>query len=88
MELARPSRVRGFVFDRGEVDIDIHLLGADGGADNCIDRDHHAIDVELEPGIYRVVLDTFVSASGRERAGEFLVALTACALDAPDCRWD
>ena len=87
-ELARPSRVRGFVFDRGDVDIDIHLLGADGGADNCMDRDHHAIDVELEPGIYRVVLDTFVSASGRERAGEFLVALTACALDAPDCRWD
>ena len=68
------------------MDIDIHLLGADGGPD--IDRDHHAIDVELEPGIYRVILDTFVSGSGRERAGEFLVALTACTLDAPDCRWD
>lgn len=60
------------VLDRGDVDIDVHLLDASETAEGCLASDHNAIEVDLEPGTFQLVLDTFVS-HGVEHSGEFIL---------------
>jgi hypothetical protein len=74
LDLAAPARVRAMVLDRGDVDIDVHLLDSTGTAAGCLDRDHRAVVADLAPGRYFLVLDTFVDA-GVELAGECLLVV-------------
>lgn len=74
LDLRRPATVRAMVFDRGAVDIDIHLLGEPDPA-TCLDRDHNAIEASLDAGTWYFVLDTFTGADGEPDAGEFLFVL-------------
>ena len=69
--LDRPQVVRAWVFDQGDVDIDLHLLSDPHDADSCISRAHREITAPLEAGTWYFVLDSFVSG-GRARAGEYL----------------
>jgi hypothetical protein len=46
-----------------DVDIDIHLLGADDPSE-CIVRDNRSFRVEVVPGVYRLVADTWVGSRG------------------------
>lgn len=62
------------VFDRGAVDIDIHVLDSPT-EDGCIDRAHQELEVSLAAGTYLLALDTFVS--GSERAGEYVLVVMA-----------
>jgi hypothetical protein len=74
LELDAPATLRLNVFDRGETDIDLHVLSAlDEGA--CVERAHREIEVSLAAGSHFVVLDTFVSS--RELAGEYLLTIAA-----------
>ncbi|MBH23712.1 MAG: hypothetical protein CMH57_04455 [Myxococcales bacterium] len=69
LSLSRRATVRAMVLDRGDVDIDLHLLTG-LSADSCLERAHTALSATLEPGDYTFVLDTWVGAE--ERSGEFL----------------
>ncbi len=74
LELDAPATLRLNVFDRGETDIDLHVLSAlDESA--CVARAHREIEVSLAAGTHWVVLDTFVGS--REFAGEYLLTIGA-----------
>lgn len=74
LELDAPTTLRLDVFDRGETDIDLHVLTAlEESA--CVERAHREIEVALAAGTHFVVLDTFVGA--RELAGEYLLTIAA-----------
>ncbi|MFH1462976.1 MAG: SGNH/GDSL hydrolase family protein [Pseudomonadota bacterium] len=74
LDLARRTTVRLLVFDRGDVDIDLHVLGATVDQSTCVDRDDSDLELTLEAGTWHVVLDTYV-ASAEERAGEYLLVM-------------
>jgi len=76
LELDRPTVVRARLYDRGAVDIDLHLLSDAGGPAACLDRNHRTIEASLGPGTWYFVLDTFVDG-GIERSGEYLFTLIA-----------
>lgn len=74
VELDTRTTLHAFVLDRGEVDIDLHLLDGTASPQGCIDRAHKALTATVDPGVYYFVLDTFV-ANGDEKAGEYLFVL-------------
>jgi len=59
--------------DDSNVDVDIHLLSAVDG-DACLDRDDSEIEIEIDPGEYWIVADTYVS--GDEFPGPYLLSAT------------
>ena len=70
--LAQPTSVRAMVLDRGDVDIDVHLLGSTVDPNTCVDRNHRVIVADLAAGTHHFALDTFVGAGGGAMAGEYL----------------
>jgi hypothetical protein len=74
VELERRTTLRFLVFDRGEVDIDLHLLGESVDDANCQGRDDSDLELTLDAGTWHLVLDTYVSG-GEELSGEFLVVV-------------
>jgi hypothetical protein len=73
LDLSAPATVRVLVFDRGTVDVDVHVLSGISGA-ACVARDHQDVRVSLAAGTHYLALDTFVSAAG-EHPGEYIVAV-------------
>ncbi|MCB9626676.1 MAG: SGNH/GDSL hydrolase family protein [Sandaracinaceae bacterium] len=73
LDLAAPATVRVLVFDRGTVDVDVHLLTGTTGA-SCVARNHQDLTLALAAGTHYLALDTFVDAGG-EHAGEYIVAV-------------
>jgi hypothetical protein len=85
LDLNTPTHLRALVFDRGEVDIDLHLLDFTGSEEGCLERDHKIIETFLAPGRYHFSLDTFVSGGGISLSGEYLFVLLACEQGDPGC---
>ncbi len=52
------------------VDIDVHLLTEPRG-DACLARDHAGISVRIDPGVYHLVADTWVSDDGEAYPGPY-----------------
>jgi hypothetical protein len=75
LDLAQPTKVRAVVLDRGDADIDVHLLGASPSADRCVARDNREIVADLAAGTHWFSLDTFVSGAGKELAGEYVFVI-------------
>ncbi len=72
LDLDRAMSLLIMVFDRGTVDIDVHLLsGTTEGS--CLSRAHRQIEADVGPGTYYLSLDTFVGST--EQAGEYLLAV-------------
>jgi len=71
---ASAHSIRAMVFDRGDVDIDVHLLGATISGASCIKRGHNELTAQLQAGTYHFSLDTFIK-SGSATAGEYLFVL-------------
>ena len=72
----RPTNVRAFVFDRGQVDVDLHLLTDGANPDSCVQRAHVELAATLQPNTtYTFSLDTFVNSSGEVLAGEYIFML-------------
>ena len=71
LELTAPRRIDAWVFDRGMVDIDVHVLDASGSEAGCMARNDTHVAIDLPAGRFTIVIDTYV-ASGAERAGEYL----------------
>lgn len=84
LDLQRSTAVRLMVFDRGEVDVDLHLLGEEISESSCLERDDAIIERTLEPGTYHLALDTYVS-SGVEKSGEYLFVALECEDGDDDC---
>jgi len=72
LELAEKTKLRAMVFDRNEVDVDVHLLSEDLSGESCIQRAHHWVEGEFERGVYHFSLDTFVNDSAVALGGEYL----------------
>jgi hypothetical protein len=80
----KETRIRAMVFDRDDVDIDIHLLDSTGTEAGCLARDHQILEGTLPPGSYHFVLDTFVS-SGVMKSGEYIFVILHCDDDDNAC---
>lgn len=76
LDIDASTTLRAYVFDRGAVDIDVHMLG-DLDADACLGRHDSAFAASLDPGTWYFSLDTFVGRDGVEDAGEYLFVLVA-----------
>jgi lysophospholipase L1-like esterase len=77
LQVTKAQRLRAMVFDRGDVDVDIHLLGATASEAGCMARDDTIVQADLAPGTYHLSLDTFVS-SGVAHGGEYLLVVLLC----------
>ena len=71
LKVTSTTNIRALVFDRGTVDIDIHLLGATISGQSCIKRAHQQLTATLQPGTYHFALDTFTKG-GVPLAGEYI----------------
>ncbi len=59
-----PGDFTASIHDAPQTDLDLHLLGS-LDADDCIARDHLALDVSIDtPGIYYLVVDTYIDYAG------------------------
>jgi len=76
VDVVEPVVVTAWVFDRGSVDIDLHLLDASAEPAGCLDRAHQKLEASLEAGTYYFALDSFVSG-GSVRSGAYLFVLVA-----------
>jgi len=74
LSLSAPRRVDVWLFDRGTVDIDVHVLDATGTTAGCLARNDTHVSLDLGAGTWTIVLDTYV-AGGVERAGEYLLVV-------------
>ena len=75
-DVAATTAIHAGVFDRGTVDVDLHLLFGTATEQACVARAHQELTATLTPGTWYLVVDTFVAAGGAERAGEYLVTVT------------
>ena len=74
LTLTKAATIRAMVFDRGTVDIDVHLLGSTVSGAACLKRGHHEVTAQLKAGTYHLSLDTFTK-SGVANAGEYLLVV-------------
>ncbi|MBZ0236699.1 MAG: SGNH/GDSL hydrolase family protein, partial [Deltaproteobacteria bacterium] len=80
LDLAASTPVRAIVLDRGDVDVDLHVLAGEA----CLERSDRLVDRPLSPGAHRLVVDTFTS-SGGEHAGAYTLVVLPCAPGDPAC---
>lgn len=73
LTLPAQTAVRVLVFDRGTVDVDVHLLA---GA-SCTERNDRIIERTLLAGEHDIVVDSFVSG-GVSHEGKYLLVVVAC----------
>ena len=81
LALAAQTPLRILVFDRGTVDVDLHLLTNDA----CVARNDRLIERTQPQGEHRIVVDTFVSG-GTEHAGEYLLVVVPCEAGDTSCQ--
>ncbi len=84
IDVATPVRVRAIVLDRGDVDIDVHLLSESVSESACVARNDTMIEADLTAGTWYFVLDTYVDGEV-ERAGEFTFVVLTCQPGDPAC---
>ncbi len=77
MELSEPTALRIVVLDREDVDVDVHILPAEGDGDACIARADRRIEGELPAGSWDIVVDTW-SSGGDTFTGEYLLVVLPC----------
>ena len=83
-ETDRRVHLRAMVLDRGDVDIDLHLLDETATDRGCLARNHTHLELTLDPGVYHFVLDTFANRTGEE-LGPYLFAVLECNEGDADC---
>lgn len=73
-EVATAGTLTLTVSDDTYTDVDIHVLTAPSG-DACLDRDDSELSIYLEPGVYWISADSYVSSSG-DLPGPYLLSGT------------
>ncbi len=84
LTITRLGLLRVRVLDDEEVDVDVHLLSGDG-PESCVTRGDERLEWVVRPGIWKVVVDTFVDARGRSAAGDYRLELDFLPLDEGPC---
>ncbi|MBI4957320.1 MAG: SGNH/GDSL hydrolase family protein [Myxococcales bacterium] len=84
LELGAETALRVVVLDGAGVDVDLHLLGADAEPASCLARHDRVLERTLPPGVYHLVVDTFVGSAG-PAAGPYTLVALACEPGDPDC---
>lgn len=74
VDLVREANLRAWVLDRGDVDVDLHLLTDPHDPGTCVQRAHREIRATLGPGTWYFVVDSFTSG-GVPKSGEYLFVL-------------
>jgi len=77
LELTQATPLRILVFNRGSVDVDVHLLDESGV---CLERNDKIIQRTLPAGRYQIVVDTFQSY-----AGPYLLVVVPCQAGDSSC---
>ncbi|MGH1345535.1 MAG: SGNH/GDSL hydrolase family protein [Nannocystales bacterium] len=77
LELDQPTALRVLVLDRPDVDVDIHIVEADGDGETCLARGDRRIEGELPAGTWDIVVDTW-SDGGDTFVGEYLFVVLPC----------
>lgn len=86
LELDEAMPIRAIVMDRGTaIDVDIHVLSEPASEDACLARGHHMIEGTLEPGSYILSVDSWVSSSGEQKSGSYMLVVVECEPDDSDC---
>ena len=75
-ELAKDANLRVMVFDRGMVDVDVHLL-QEPTPDKCLARNDKEINGPLGSGTYYVVVDSYAGNVPGGAAGEYMLVVMA-----------
>ncbi len=84
LDLDEPTALRIVALDQDAVDVDLHVLPADGDGDSCIARGNRQIEGALPAGSWDIVIDSF--ASGPDIfSGEFLLVVLPCEADDEAC---
>jgi GDSL-like Lipase/Acylhydrolase family len=84
LELSETTPIRILVIAAPGVDVDLHLLDDTATPEGCLDRDHRILEHTLDPGIYHLMVDTWVSTTG-PLSGSYLLVALACEPGDPDC---
>lgn len=80
LDLPAATPVRAIVLDRGDVDVDLHVLTGD----TCVERNDRLVDRALPAGAHTLVVDSFVSG-GVAHAGGYTLVIVACEPGDTDC---
>jgi hypothetical protein len=75
LDLEEQTRLRVLVFDRGDVDVDVHLLDDTASEAGCVERAHRVFEYTAEPGTWHLSVDSFVSSAGEVLSGEYLLLI-------------
>ena len=68
--------LRVMVFDRGMVDVDVHVL-KDAAPETCLQRNDKEIAGPLPSGTYHVVVDSFAGNVPKGASGEYMLVVMA-----------
>ena len=74
LEISQTTEIRAVLLDPGDTDIDIHLLDDSG---TCVDRAHQLLERTLEPGTWRIALDSWSDAEGVAQSGMYQLVVVA-----------
>ncbi len=83
LQLTEATPLRAIVLDRADTDVDVHLADAQGSS--CSKRADVVCEQRLPSGRHHVVVDSFVSSSGKDWAGAYLLVVLACEPGDPRC---
>ncbi len=72
--LTGPTTLRARIFDRGSVDVDVHILTRLETA-ACVARDHNEASARVDGSEAFIIVDSWVGDA--ERGGEFLLVVDA-----------
>jgi len=75
LELAERTTIAATVVDRGDTDVDVHLLDGELRAESCVARGHQDASATVGPGTVYVVVDSFVDDAGTAHEGEYLLVI-------------
>lgn len=74
IDVPRAGRLRALVFDRGTVDVDVHVMSA-ADPSTCLARNDVEAAIDASPGTYWVSVDSYVDGAGATRSGEYLLVV-------------
>lgn len=75
LELTERITLEANVVDRGDTDVDVHILADSLEGAACLARGHQTASAEVGPGTILVVVDSFTDSDGTAHAGEYLLTL-------------
>lgn len=76
LEVDDPIDLRVMVFDRGGVDVDVHVLSAPDPA-TCLKRNDKEVTGPLEDGDFTIVVDSYAGEVPSGAAGEYVIVVLA-----------